>query len=132
MTSDARPSARRTEGPDRRGELQAFKAEFFGALSHPVRIRILEVLVRGERSVQELQEALGLGQPIVSQQLAKLRAKSIVTSRKEGTVVRYGVRDALIAELLDVARRIFNNQLIGSQDLLRALQREGSLRRTKR
>jgi DNA-binding transcriptional ArsR family regulator len=132
MTSDARTSVRRTEGPDRRGELQAFKAEFFGALSHPVRIRILEVLVRGERSVQELQEALGLGQPIVSQQLAKLRAKSIVTSRKEGTVVRYGVRDALIAELLDVARRIFNNQLIGSQDLLRALQREGSLKRTRR
>ena len=41
------------------GDLQVFKAAFFKALAHPVRIRILEVLVRGEQSVQELQEALG-------------------------------------------------------------------------
>ena len=105
-------------------ELQEFKAEFFRALAHPVRIRILEVLVRGERSVQELQDALALGQPVVSQQLAVLRAKNVVVARKEGTTVRYALRDPLVGELLSVARRIFNNHLVGTQGLLRELRLE--------
>jgi len=105
-------------------ELQAFKAAFFRALAHPVRIRILELLVKGEKSVQELQEALGVDQPVVSQQLAVLRSTNIVSSRKEGASVRYTVRDPLITDLLNIARRIFNNHLVGTQDLLRQLQRE--------
>jgi DNA-binding transcriptional ArsR family regulator len=105
-------------------ELQAFKAAFFRALAHPVRIRILEVLVKGEKSVQELQAALGVDQPVVSQQLAVLRSTNIVTARKEGVSVRYTLRDPLVAELLATARRIFNNHLVGSQNLLRRLQRE--------
>lgn len=105
-------------------ELQAFKAAFFRALAHPVRIRILELLLKGEKSVQELQEVLGVDQPVVSQQLAVLRSTNIVTGRKEGVSVRYTVRDPLIGELLGVARRIFNNHLVGTQDLLRQLQRE--------
>ena len=102
----------------------AFKADFFKALAHPLRIQLLELLVAGEHSVQELQQALGLDQPVVSQQLAVLRARNIVEARKGGTTVRYAVRDPLIGQLLDVARRIFNNQLTGTQAMLRDLQRE--------
>jgi DNA-binding transcriptional ArsR family regulator len=105
-------------------DLQAFKAEFFRAVAHPIRIRILETLVGGERSVQQLQDALHVDQPVASQQLGVLRSKNIVVARKEGTTVRYSLRDPLVGELLDVARRIFNNQLIGSRSLLRELQRE--------
>jgi len=105
-------------------DLQVFKAGFFRALAHPVRIRILELLVKGDRSVQELQEALRLDQPVVSQQLAVLRSNNIVSSRKEGVSVRYAVRDRLIGELLDTARQIFNNHLVGTRDLLRQLARE--------
>ena len=108
------------------GNLQAFKAEFFKALAHPIRIRVLEILVTGARSVQDLQDTLGLDQPIVSQQLAVLRAKNIVTTTKIGTSVRYAVRDPLVRDLLDVARGIFNNQLTGSQSMLRELRRERS------
>ena len=107
-----------------RPALQVFKADFFRALAHPIRIRILETLGPGECSVQELQQALGLDQPVVSQQLAVLRARNIVEARKGGTTVRYAVRDALIGQLLDVARRIFNNQLAGTQTMLRDLRRE--------
>jgi DNA-binding transcriptional ArsR family regulator len=106
------------------GELQAFKAQFFRALAHPTRIRILETLVRGECTVQELQEALALDQPTVSQQLAVLRHQAIVVPRKEGSSVRYALRDPLVGALLDVARRIFNNRLGDSQGLLRELRRE--------
>lgn len=104
--------------------LQQFKAEFFKALAHPVRIRLLEVLRGGERSVQELQAALGLDQSIVSQQLAVLRGKRVVTARKEGTTVRYATSDPLVGDLLDVARRVFDNQLAGTQTMLRELRRE--------
>jgi DNA-binding transcriptional ArsR family regulator len=106
-------------------QLQAFKAEFFKALAHPLRIRILELLLTRERSVQELQAELSLEQPVVSQQLAVLRAKNIVGARKVGTTVRYAVRDPNLRELLAVARRIFNGHLIGTQTMLRELRREG-------
>ncbi|HTI37727.1 MAG TPA: metalloregulator ArsR/SmtB family transcription factor [Vicinamibacterales bacterium] len=106
------------------GELQTFKARFFRALAHPTRIRMLEILVRGGRTVQELQEALTLEQPIVSQQLAVLRNQGIVSAHKEGSSVRYTLRDPLVGELLDVARRIFNNHLGNTRGLLRELERE--------
>ena len=106
------------------GELQTFKAKFFRALAHPTRIRMLEILVRGGRTVQELQEALTLEQPIVSQQLAVLRNQGIVSAQKEGSSVRYTLRDPFVGELLDVARRIFNNHLGNTRGLLRELQRE--------
>lgn len=106
------------------GELQTFKARFFRALAHPVRIRILEILVRGGRTVQELQDALALDQPVVSQHLAVLRNQDIVVAQKEGSAVRYSVRDPLVGDLLDVARRIFNHHFASSRGLLRELQRE--------
>ena len=86
---------------------------------------MLEILVRGGRTVQELQEALTLDQPIVSQQLAVLRNQNIVSAQKEGLSVRYALRDPLVGELLDVARRIFDNRLANTRGLLRELRREG-------
>jgi ArsR family transcriptional regulator len=106
------------------GELPRFKAQFFRALAHPIRIRILEILVRGGRTVQELQQTLALDQPIVSQQLAVLRNQNIVATQKQGSSVRYTLRDPLVGDLLDVARRIFNNHLVDTRGLLRELQRE--------
>jgi ArsR family transcriptional regulator len=106
------------------GELQTFKAQFFRALAHPTRIRILERLRHGGQTVQELQEALGLDQPIVSQQLAVLRTQGIVSAHKTGLSVRYDLRDPLVGDLLDVARRIFNNHFDSTRNLLRELRRE--------
>ena len=88
------------------GELQVFKAEFFRALAHPLRIGILEALRSGEHSVGELQAKLGVEQPLLSQQLGVLRTKNILGTQKEGTTVRYFLRDPMVHELLDVARRI--------------------------
>ena len=105
-------------------QLQAFKAEFFRALSHPIRIRILEILSVGDRTVQELQEALQLDQPLVSQQLAVLRGKNIVVARKLGTTVKYAVQDPLVGDLLKTARAIFEHQLTGTQTMLRELRKE--------
>jgi ArsR family transcriptional regulator len=54
----------------------------------------------------------------VSQQLAVMRAKNIVDTRRAGTSVYYSVRDPQIFQLLDVARDIFNNHLIDLQAIL--------------
>jgi DNA-binding transcriptional ArsR family regulator len=101
--------------------LHRFKAEFFKALGHPARLVILEQLRTGQKSVNELQAVLGIDQSSVSQQLAVLRNKNIVESRKEGTTVYYTVRDPMIFQLLDIARAIFNNHLIDTQAMLRHL-----------
>jgi DNA-binding transcriptional ArsR family regulator len=114
----------RRSAPVAAGELQMFKAQFFRALAHPTRIRILEILGRGGRTVQELQDELGVDQPSVSQQLAVLRNQGIVSAQKEGLSVRYALRDPLVSALLDVARRIFDNRLGDSTGLLRELRRE--------
>jgi DNA-binding transcriptional ArsR family regulator len=106
-------------------QLQTLKAEFFRALAHPIRIRLLEVLVaQGETSVQDLQKALGIAQPIVSQQLARLRGSGILAATRQGTVIRYSVTDPLLKDLLRVAKQILNRRLSSVQSLLRELERD--------
>jgi ArsR family transcriptional regulator len=106
-------------------ELQTLKAQFFRALAHPVRIRLLEVLVTsGATSVQDLQRHLGIDQPIVSQQLARLRASGIVVARKQRAAAMYSVADPLIADLLRVAKEILNRHLVGVQGLLNELKND--------
>jgi DNA-binding transcriptional ArsR family regulator len=107
------------------GQLQVFKTEFFRALAHPIRIRILEILSDGDRSVQERQDELKVDQPLVSQQLAVLRGKNIVASRKLGTTVKYAIRDPLVGDLLKTARLIFENHLKDTQTMLRELRKQG-------
>ncbi len=104
--------------------LRLFKADFFKALSHPARIKILELLRRGELSVTELQEQLGIESSSVSQHLSVLRHKKIVDSRKAGTTVYYSVHDPAVFDLLDAARRIFNNQLLDTRSTLEQLDKE--------
>jgi DNA-binding transcriptional ArsR family regulator len=101
--------------------LRSFKAEFFKALAHPLRISILDALRNGERGVGDLRDQLNVGTPNLSQQLAILRGKNIVTARKEGNNVYYSVADPAIFRLLDVAAEIFNNHLVGVQGMLQML-----------
>ncbi|CAG7636556.1 putative HTH-type transcriptional regulator [Paenibacillus solanacearum] len=105
-------------------EIQQFKAEFFKALAHPLRIRILEVLCEGDRNVNELQAILGTEGSAVSQQLAILRNKNVVIGTKEGTSVIYTLRDPLIRELLKVAKQIFDNHLVDAISLLENIRNE--------
>ncbi|WP_421958249.1 ArsR/SmtB family transcription factor [Planococcus koreensis] len=103
-------------------EMQRFKAEFFKALAHPLRIRILEILAEGDKSVNEIQQLVETEGSTVSQQLTVLRAKNIVTGIKEGNRVIYSLRDPLIIELLDVAKKIFNNHLAETITMLDRLK----------
>lgn len=99
--------------------LSQFTAEFFKALAHPLRIRVLDALRHGEVGVNDLSARLGVEQSSLSQQLAILRKTNIVTGRKEGLNVYYSASDPAIFRLLDDARHLFNNHLV---DLLSQLK----------
>jgi DNA-binding transcriptional ArsR family regulator len=59
--------------------------DFFKALAHESRLRIVGLLAQGERSVQELATLLDLKEPTVSHHLAILKAQGLVSARAEGT-----------------------------------------------
>jgi DNA-binding transcriptional ArsR family regulator len=103
--------------------LANFKAEFFKALAHPLRIRILDCLRDGEMGVNELSKILQSEQANVSQQLAILRVRNLVIGRKAGSGVFYSVSDRTVFKLLDAAKEIFNNHLIEVRDMLREMRR---------
>lgn len=98
------------------------KADFFKTLGHPARIRVLELLRDGERSVAEMLPLVGLEQSHLSQQLGVLRRGGIVHSRKEGTTVLYSVTDPRLFHLLETAKEILATSLAESRDLLRDLE----------
>lgn len=104
--------------------MHQFKAEFFKALAHPLRIRILEILSEGEKSVNEIQISLNSEGSAVSQQLSVLRTKNIVVGVKDGKRVIYSLRDPAIIELLKVAKEIFNNHLIDTINVLEGLEEQ--------
>ena len=98
--------------------LRQFKAEIFQALAHPTRIAILDLLREGEITVGAFAEQLNLEQANLSQHLAVLRAKQMVTTRKAGNQVFYAVRDPLIWKVLDLMKRYFQKQVGESMALL--------------
>lgn len=103
--------------------LHRFKAELFKTLGSPLRIKILELLRDGDITVADMLQRLEVEPSTASQQLAVLRAHGIVEGQREGTTVRYRLRDPLVIELLDVARRLFNNRVLDLQQLLAAQER---------
>jgi ArsR family transcriptional regulator len=101
------------------------KAEFFKALGHPARIRVLELLSEREHSVSEMLPEVGIEPAHLSQQLSLLRKMNLVVARKEGSTVFYSLVSPQVAELLAVARRILTEVLasqVGLLDDLRAAE----------
>ena len=115
-----------------RQRLSNFKSDFFKALAHPLRISILDALRDGELTVYEISQKFSVEPPNASQQLAVLRNKDIIVARKEGANVYYSVSDPTLFKLLDVAREIFNNHLIGVRGMLEAINLEQPLKTVRK
>ena len=80
-------------------------------MGDPLRLRMLELLRHGEMSVRDLLQELDVEPSTASQQLATLRQQGVVESRRADGTVYYRITDPLVAELLDVGRRIFARQI---------------------
>ena len=100
------------------------KATLFRVLGHPTRIRILELLRDGERSVGSLQEELALDSGGTSQHLAALRGIGLVESRREGTSVFYRASDPQVFVLLEAGRSLIARSLAEQRSLLEELASE--------
>lgn len=98
------------------------KAELFKALAHPARVRALEVLSEGERSVSDLQPDVGIESAHLSQQLGVLRRAGLVSTRKVGTTVYYSIKHPLLVDLLAVAKDLLISALTETRDLLAGLE----------
>jgi DNA-binding transcriptional ArsR family regulator len=97
------------------------KAELFKAMAHPARIRVLELLAKGERSIGELAEHTGLELSHLSQQVSVLRRAGVVDSRRIRSTVICTLRDPMTAQLLADARELLTNNLRHGQALLAEL-----------
>ena len=115
-----------------RQQLSDFKADFFKALAHPLRISILDALREGELTVNEISQRFDVEPANASQQLAVLRNKNIVVTRKEGANVYYFVSDKTIFKLLDAAKEIFNNHLDGVRSMLEEIKGSQPPKATRR
>ena len=104
--------------------VHAIKANLFRVLGHPARVRILELLREGERSVGTLQAELELDSSGTSQHLAALRRIGAVASRRDGNNVYYRVDDEAVFDLLAAARAIISRKLATEQSILQALESE--------
>jgi len=93
------------------------QSQFFGMLSHPVRLRILDILAQEETCVCHLTAVLQRRQAYVSQQLATLREADLISDRKDGLYVYYSLTSPLIAQVLDEGRR-FLADLTGDRGFL--------------
>ena len=105
-----------------RDPIYVLKSDFFRVLGHPARIKILELLRDGERSVSELQAALALDSGGTSQHLAALKRSGLLESRRERTSVYYSVRDPRMFQLLEAANQIIATGLLDATALLTELQ----------
>jgi DNA-binding transcriptional ArsR family regulator len=87
---------------------QDLLAKYFRALGDPTRLRVLELLSDGERSVGELVATLGLSQPKVSNHLACLRWCGFVTTRREHRTIHYRLADERVHEMVGLARALLS------------------------
>ena len=99
-----------------------FKSDLFKVLSNPIRIQILDTLRLGEQSVNYIADWIKIEPSSVSQQLAVLRSRNLLKSRKQGNYVFYSVRDPAIFKVLDAALEVFNNHLIDVRDALEKIE----------
>ena len=82
-------------------------ADLMRSLSHPQRLLVLCALGREEKSVGQLREELGIGQVPMSQQLMRLRADGLVTSRREGTKVFYRIAQPEVVGIVEALHSAF-------------------------
>ncbi len=77
-------------------------AEFLKALAHPIRLKIISMLIDSKQCVKNLSEILGASQPNISQHLTILRNKGIVGCRRDGSIVCYYIKDPKVIKIYEL------------------------------
>jgi DNA-binding transcriptional ArsR family regulator len=101
--SNGRNSPRAGNGGDGDEAALQSAAEMLRVLSHPARLRIIEILSEGERCVKRIEEVLGIPQPSVSQHLSRLKYAGLIDSERRGHLVCYRLVDGAARDVLEAA-----------------------------
>jgi ArsR family transcriptional regulator len=95
-------------------------AELCKTLSNPIRLEILSLLRDGEKSVSELASLTTIRQATISQHLAVLRQRGVVSTRKEGANIFYKIANPKIIEACDIIREVLFEQMAEMEKLSKA------------
>ena len=82
-------------------------ASLMGMLSQPARLRLMCLLLEGEKSVLELAAALKLSQPGMSHHLKKLRDADLVQTRREGQSIYYSLKGSEVKAVLETLHGLY-------------------------
>lgn len=99
-------SALRQLLPQQEFALLELSAKFFRGLGDPTRLKILELLLNGEKSVTDLVQALGVQQGRVSNHLACLKWCGYVTTASKGRYTFYRIADPRVKRILWLSREM--------------------------
>ncbi len=89
------------------GEGAAAACQYLRALANPSRLALLCELNGAEKSVGELENALGMSQAYVSQQLARLRSEGLVEGRRDGRAIFYRISDSRVLPMIELLHAQF-------------------------
>jgi len=82
-------------------------ADLLGSMAHPKRLLVLCNLLQGELSVGELAERVDLSQSALSQHLGKMRALTLVKTRRDGQTIYYSLASAEVAAVLNTLYKLY-------------------------
>ncbi len=107
-------------------------SKFFRGLGDPGRVRILQLLLGGDKNVGELALALGLAQGRISTHLSCLRWCGFVTSYRQGKFVYYRVTDPSVRQLIELAQVLINRNgmQLASCNIIGELERHPMVKRS--
>ena len=92
-------------------------AEICKTLSNPIRLEILSRLRDGKKSVNEIASLTGVRQATVSQHLAVLRQRGVVSTRREGINVYYDVANPKITRACDLMREVLFEHIASMNEI---------------
>jgi len=96
-------------------------AEVCKSMANPTRLKIMNLLRDGERSVEELKKRLGLPKANLSQHLSVLRQRRIVSTRRAGLNIYYKVANPKMIKACDILREVLFEQLQEGEKLVRGM-----------
>ncbi len=86
------------------------QADLCQSLTHPFRLKILQMLGESRKNVSEIMEATNKPQPFISQHLRVLREKKVVQTERDGNEVFYSLSDPKIVKICELVAELINKQ----------------------
>jgi ArsR family transcriptional regulator len=98
------------------------QAQICKAFAHPGRLRILDLLAKGERSVSELQKALGVSKTSLSQQISILKSAGVLSTRRNGKQIYCSLAMPEVKDACQLIRGVLRAQIAVSHRLVEPLE----------